>query len=216
MLRGPARWKAILLLGCALLVPGCQSASAPRPSSDSATSASWQRQAARLDMLALTDEYVAALRSACENVLPSPGSQLPPSGARAQLDCIRTQVLDSFGQGTEAERYCTEDSLLPFLKCVLRGASASRVFEAVGEDPVSAVDWTDPSQTLQTALRMLVVSAVTACGRDQSCAADHMGSALKLDPVAVDRCSGLSDDQVGCIAHEMMMDQVRTALLYVG
>lgn len=216
MFRNLPRYPALLLLlSCALLVQACQSAPATRATSETSFTSPSERTLSP-ELRLLMEEYAAAVGAACQNepLLSDPG--LPLLAVQARLACVRTQLLSSLGQSAEAEQYCTNDGLMLMVLCVLWGGTAVRIFEAAGEDPAYAMDWKNPLKSLAKALATLVFGEVAKCGDDRACLTSRIGRALNLDPVVVDRCSALPEHQGRCLGEELMMDQLRSALLYVG
>jgi hypothetical protein len=158
----------------------------------------------------LSAEYIRAVATACVT-----------TDILARSSCLRQTTLSSFGNQGGASAHCPQvDTGSGFFECVMVGSTAERILVALGGEADAAMNWGDPLRSLNLASRLVAVRASVKCRGSTSggCVAREMASALNLYPSVGDQCAALAalEDQARCIGEALIIDQLESALLYVG
>lgn len=205
---------AVALAGCQGGGPGSTGGSEKAAAADAGSSVALQVETHRL----LSELSHSVIRSCMRELTMLPPA-LSASAQEAMRDCLRARVLGSFGDEAAASEHCQDEDIGLLMRCVWIGAAAMRFLAAADDAPEELMDWSDLRKSIELGGRLLATKAALECGgADMGCITRGVGRALLLDGASVDRCSAISPQQlqVQCIVDALLVDMIRSALLYVG
>lgn len=211
---------ATLAVIAAVAVAGCQGggnggAGVERAAAADAGSSAAFEEEKRILLFELRDSLVRSCAREATMLDPTRSA----SAREAMRDCLRARVLGSFGDEATASQHCREEDPTLLMHCVWIGAGAARFLAAADEKPEELMDWSDVEKSVMLGSRLLAAKAALECGgTDTTCITREVGRALLLDGASIDRCSAISQQQlqVRCVVDALLVDMIRSALLYVG
>lgn len=103
--------------------------------------------------------------------------------------CLNAQVAKDFDPRGELAPLCKSYTVaFDYQFCLIIAAEHAPMIAAAGEDPATAVDWTDIDTTDSESRKVFMAPIMLKCGEDMPCIVNTMAAELNLSPAIAKSC----------------------------
>lgn len=126
----------------------------------------------------------------------------PRQGFLSNKKCVKAKIVESFARQNDAGKHCDEEDPGWLFMCVASFTSVQQIYQTMGMDPQSAMDWDDPFKSM-TDLHDVMAARLTAACLDMAqadCVVRELGAMTALSPEKARYCVRTTDvsDAVRC------------------
>lgn len=145
----------------------------------------------------------------------------PVQGALSNQKCVKAKIVEGFTTQNDAGKHCLDESDPGWLfMCVVNFTATERVYQTMGVDPQSAIDWDDSFEAMNILHRFMAARLTSTCPdmAEADCVARELGAMLAMPPDQARYCVRTKDvtDAVRCGTALIRLDSYRTAEKHVG